>query len=110
MRRLIPLTAVLLTLGLAACGGDDQTSSSSTATPVGATGAQGAGGNEMTASEFIDASIPDEIDAVTQAAEANPDCAAADTSAGSDFQVSVAIDAASADPDTPISEIVADNC
>jgi len=64
----------------------------------------------MTASEFIAASIPDEIDAVTQAAEANPDCASADTSAGSDFQVGVAIDAASADPDTPISEIVADNC
>jgi len=35
---------------------------------------------------------------------------AADTSAGSDFQVGIAIDAASADPDTPISQIVADNC
>jgi hypothetical protein len=110
MRRLIPLAAVLLALGLAACGGDDETSPSSTTTPAGATGTQGTGGDEMTASEFIAASIPDEIDAVTQAAEANPDCASADTSAGSDFQVAVAIDAASADPDTPISEIVAGNC
>ena len=109
MRRLIPLTAVLLALGFAACGGDDETSS--TAAPTGATGTQSStGGTEMTASEFIDASIPDEIDAVTQAAEDNPDCAGADTAPGSDFQVSVAIDAASADPDTPISEIVAGNC
>jgi hypothetical protein len=110
MRRLIPLATVLLALGFAACGGDDETSSSSTTTPAGATGTQGTGGGEMTASEFIAASIPDEIDAVTQAAEANPDCASADTSAGSDFQVAVAIDAASADPDTPISEVVAQNC
>jgi hypothetical protein len=110
MRRLILLAAVLLALGFAACGGDDETSSATTATPAGATGTQGAAGGEMTASEFIAASIPDEIDAVTQAAEANPDCGSADTSAGSDFQVAVAVDAASADPDTPISEIVADNC
>ena len=109
MRRVVPLLAVLLALGLAACGGDDETSSA-TSTPTGATGAQSASGGEMTASEFIEASIPDEIEAVTQAAEANPDCAGADTAGVSDFQVSVAIDAASAEPDTPISEIVADNC
>jgi hypothetical protein len=111
MRSLIPLTAVLLALGFAGCGGGDDTSST-TAGASGATGAQGAAGSssEMTASEFIDASLPDEIKAVQQAAEANPDCADANTDAGSDFQVGVAIDAASADPDTPISEIVADNC
>ena len=109
MRRLIPLTAVLLALGFAACGGGDDTSSTTSGTS-GASGAQGSTSSEMTASEFIDASIPAEINAVKQAVEANPDCASADTSPGSDFQVGVAIDAASADPDTPISEIVADNC
>jgi hypothetical protein len=110
MRRLIFLLAVLLALGLGACGGDDETAS--TADAAGATGVQGptSNGGELTASEFIDASIPDEIEAVQEAAEANPDCADADTAAGSDFQVSVAIDAASADPDTPISEVVAGNC
>ena len=67
-------------------------------------------GAELTASEFIEASIPDQIEAVTQAAEDNRTAPSVDTAPGSDFQVSVAIDAASADPDTPISEIVADNC
>ena len=109
MRRLIPLIAALLALGFAACGGDDETSSTTSVTS-GATGAQGGKGPELTASEFVQASIPDEIEAVKQAAEDNPDCAGADTAPGSDFQVSVAIDAASAEPDTPISEIVADNC
>ena len=109
MRLLISLGAVLLALGFAACGGDDETSSTGGAT--GTTGVQGIpGGAELTASEFLEASIPDQIEAVTQAAEDNPDCAKADTAPGSDFQVSVAIDAASADPDTPIAEIVADNC
>ena len=51
----------------------------------------------MTASEFIDASIPDEVAAVQEAAEASPGCSNANTDAGSDFQVEVAIDAASAD-------------
>ena len=109
MRRLLPLLAVLLALGLAACGGDDESTSTTGAT--GTTGAQGLpGGAELTADEFIEASIPDQIEAVAQAAEDNPDCAKVDTAPGSDFQVSVAIDAASADPDRPISEIVADNC
>jgi hypothetical protein len=109
MRSLASITAVLFALTFAACGGGDDTSSTATGTS-GATGAQGPSTSEMTASEFIDASIPDEIDAVAQAAEDNSACADADTSAGSDFQVAVAIDAASAPPDTPISEIVADNC
>jgi hypothetical protein len=109
VRRLIPVTAVLIALGFAACGGGDETSSPTPVT-AGATGAQGATGPELTASEFVQASIPDEIEAVKQAVADNPDCAGADTAPGSDFQVSVAIDAASAEPDTPISEIVADNC
>ncbi len=104
----MPLTAILLALGFAACGGDDETTS--TPGPTGATGVQGPVDGDMTAGEFIEASIPDEIEAVKQAAADNADCAGVDTAPGSDFQVSVAIDAASADPDTPISDIVADNC
>jgi hypothetical protein len=109
MRRLLPLAAVLLALGFAACGDDDETSST-----AGATGASGTAGpataGAMTAGEFLKASIPDQIEAVADAAAANPDCADADTSAGSDFQVQVAIDAAGTDPDTPLAEVVADNC
>ena len=111
MRVAVSLFAVLLALVFAACGGGDDSSTTATTGASGASGAEGStGGTEMTASEFIDASIPDEIDAVQQAVDANPDCSGADASPGSDFQVSVAIDAASAAPDTPISEVVADNC
>jgi len=110
MRRLLALAATTLALSLSACGGDD----SSTTATTGASGASGAagatGGTDMTASEFIDASIPDEIEAVQSAVDANPQCAGVDAKPGGDFQVNVAIDAASADPDTPISEVVADNC
>ena len=109
MRSLISLGAVLLALGFAACDVGNETSATSGAT--GTTGVQGpAGDAELTASEFVKASAIDQIEAVTRAAEDNPDCAKADTAAGSDFQVSVAIDASNADPDTPIAEIVADNC
>ena len=109
MRRTIPLLLVLLALGLAACGGDDDTATTTGAS--GATGAQEPATDAgTTAGDFMDASIPDQIQAVQEAADANPECADADASAGSDFQVGVAIDAASADPQTPLSEIVADNC
>ena len=110
MRRLILLPAVLLALGLAACGDDEEPTPTTLAT--GATGVQGpsAGGEEMTAGGFLEASIPDQIEAVTQAAAENPECEDVDLAPGSDFQVAVAIDAAGADPETPISEIVGDNC
>lgn len=109
MRSLPSLTAILLALTLAACGGSDPTTSS-TAGASGTSGAQGPSTANMTVSEFVDASIPNQLDAVVQAVKDNSACADADTSPGGDFQVGVAIDAASAPPDTPISEIVADNC
>jgi hypothetical protein len=109
MRTLLSVTAVLLTITLAACGGDDETTSTTGAS--GASGAQGATVDaNMTASEFIAASIPDELAAVDQAVADNDACSGVDTAPGGDFQVAVAIDAASAPPDTPLSEIVADNC
>ena len=110
MRRLTLPLAVLLTLSFAACGGGDDTTSA-TAGASGTSGPQGStGDSEMTASEFVDASLPDEIEAVEAAVAANPDCSGADPKPGGDFQVNVAIDAAGAPPDTPISEVVADNC
>jgi hypothetical protein len=109
MRPVVLLTAALLAVSLAACGGSDATSST-TAGASGTSGAQGPSTADMTVSEFIDASIPDQLDAVVQAVKDNPACADADTSPGGDFQVGVAIDATGASPDTPISEIVADNC
>jgi hypothetical protein len=109
MRRPLVLAALVLTLGLAACGGDDETTST-TAGASGPTGAQGVESEGMSAQEFIDASIPDQLAAVEDAVDANDECASVDTSPGGDFQVSVAIDAASAGPDTELSEIVAENC
>jgi hypothetical protein len=109
MRTPILLSAVLIAVALASCGGDDETSP--TAGASGASGPQGSTADTgMTAREFIDASIPDEVAAVQEAAEANPACAGTNTDAGSDFQVEVAIDVTKAEPDTPISEIIADNC
>jgi len=111
MRLAASLVAVLLALAFTACGGGDDSSTTSTTGDSGASGAQGSTASaDMTAGEFIDASIPDEIDAVQQAVDENSDCSGVDASPGSDFQVNVAIDAASATPDTPISEVVADNC
>lgn len=111
MRVAAPLFPALLALALAACGGDDETTSSTMGASE-TSGAQGAtgGSSELTASEFIAASIPDQIDAVQQAVDDNPACDGVDAAPGGDFQVGVAIDAASANPDTPISQIVADSC
>ena len=111
MRVAAALFPALLALALAAWGGDDETTSSTTGASVkwGARGATG-GSSELTASEFIAASIPDQLDAVQQAVDDNPTCDGVDAAPGGDFQVGVAIDAASANPDTPISQIVADRC
>src|SRR4051794_6600762 len=112
MRSTIALICLLLALSLTACGGgDDSTTATPTAGASGASGAEGSTGDtSMTAQEFVAAPIPDEIAAVQAAAEADPACDGQDTSPGSDFQVQVAIDAASGDPDTPISEVVSNAC
>ena len=109
MRRLLSLTAALALLAFAGCGGDDETTAA--AGTSGATGAQDTGSDAgMTAEQFIDASIPDQIREVRDLVDANPDCAAVDPQPGGDFQVAVAINTAQASPDTPLSEIVADQC
>ena len=108
MRRLACLTGVLALLALAGCG-DDESSPSTGAS--GATGAQQAEPESgMTAKEFIDAPIPDQLKAVRELVAADPDCAEVDASPGGDFQIAVAINAAEASPGTPLADVVADQC
>ena len=109
MRRLAVLTAVLASLAFAACGDDDESDTSGASGASGATGASGAS-SEMTAGEFLAASIPDEVKAVEDLAAANDECEGVDAKAGGDFQVAVAISAATADPETPLSEVVVEEC
>jgi hypothetical protein len=64
----------------------------------------------MTADDYIAASIPDQVEAVQDAVAADSACEGVDAQPGGDFQVDVAIAAASAEPDTPLSEVVSDQC
>lgn len=109
MRRLISLTAVLALLSFGACGGGDETT-----TDTGASGTSGAQdvspGDGMSAGDFIDASLPDQAAEVETLVIDDPDCQDVNTKPGGQFQVAVAITAAQASPDTPLSEIVADQC
>jgi hypothetical protein len=128
-RRLTALLAAALvaaSLALAACGGDDDedaTSAATTATTTetGATGATGATGSDDTTSgdatyditteEFVAASLPDQVQAVQDyVADASDECGGVDDKPGSDFQVSVAIAAASAEPQTPLADVILAEC
>jgi hypothetical protein len=108
MRRLICLTACLALLLVAGCGGDDETTTP--AGTSGATGAQDSAGDFMTAKEFIDASLPDQIEEVETIVGITPQCEGVDAKPGEKFQVAVAINAAQAQPDTPVEDIVSDQC
>jgi hypothetical protein len=111
MRTLASVSVLVLTLIVAACGGDDETTPTTTAGATGATGVQGTVDSEgMTAEEYLDAPIPDQLAAVEDAVQADPDCEGADTAPGGDLQVNVAIEATTAEPDQPLAEIVAENC
>jgi hypothetical protein len=109
-------------LGLAACGGDDDedttAAATTTTTTSGATGATGSddgdsGGAsyDITAEEFVASSLPDQIAAVEDyVADAPDECGGVDTKGGSDFQVAVAISAASAEPETPLADVILQEC
>ena len=109
MRRLVSVAAVLALLAAAGCGDDEEPT---TAGATGSTGAQDVSGSDtdLTASGFIGAPIPDQVEAVQDLVAENPDCEDVDAKPGSEFQVGVAISAAQADPDTPLSEIIAERC
>lgn len=119
---LLALALMSVSLGLTACGGDDDedtTSAATTATTTsGATGATGAddadgggAGYDITSEEFVAASLPDQVQAVQDyVADAPDECGGVDDKPGSDFQVAVAIAAASAEPDTPLPDVILAEC
>jgi hypothetical protein len=109
VRRLLSLTAVLalLSLSFAACGDDDQETLTGTTSSSGSS----ASGGITTAGAFLDASSSDQESAVEDAVSAAGSvCNGVDTKAHGEFQNGVAIDAASASPDTPLSQIVSGQC
>jgi ABC-type glycerol-3-phosphate transport system substrate-binding protein len=102
-------------LALGACGGDDDDETTPAATgATGATGAadtQGGASYDITAGEFIQGSLPDQIKAVEDFVADNPDvCANVDPKPGENFMQGVAIAAASGDTSTPVSEIITQEC
>ena len=110
-RRLLALTLSFAALALPACGGDDE--GDPTSGTSGTSGAQGAATDvsaiDMTAKEFNDATIPDEVATVDKLAAANPDCADQNIKSDS-FRQGVFIAAVQADAETMMSELVADQC
>jgi hypothetical protein len=122
---LLAAAVVAAAIALAACGGDDDEDTAATepttaTTTAGATGPTGAEDDaaagdgasyDITASEFIESSLPDQVKAVQDYVEDSPDeCGNVDTKGGSDFQVAVAINAATAEPDTPLADVILREC
>ena len=121
---LLAAAVVAASLGLAACGGDDDedtTTAATIATTTTETGATGATGSDDTTSgdatyditteEFVAASLPDQVQAVQDyVADASDECGGVDDKPGSDFQVAVAIAAASAEPETPLADVILAEC
>ena len=112
MGRSLAVVAVvaLLALPLSACGDDDEDALTGATETTQSTTGSGAGGGITTAGDFLDASVPDQAKAVKAEVAANPDCQGVDPKTGGEFQVAVAIDAASAPGDTQLSEIVGGQC
>jgi hypothetical protein len=115
VRKALSISLVLAALALGACGGDDDEEPAAPATTgaTGATGADDTGGAsyDVSAGDFIAGSLPDQIKAVEDYVADNPDaCANVDPKPSENFMQGVAIAAASGDPETPVSEIIAQEC
>lgn len=107
--------AVLATgaaLTLAACGSDeDSTGTDSVATDATTFATASSSAGEMTAGEYMAASIPEMSQAVKDLVAEHPEeCEGIDPKDGGKFQQAFAIDAAMAPPDTPLSEIIGESC
>jgi hypothetical protein len=125
-RRIAAMLAAALvaaSLALAACGGDDDddTTSAATTSTTSVSGATGATGSDDSASggatydisagDYVAASLPDQVKAVQDyVADAPDECGDVDTEGGSDFQVAVAINAATVEPDTPLADVILEEC
>lgn len=116
MKPRIPLAVLAAgaVLVLAACGGDDgdgtdaTTEQAATTTSVQTTSANP---DEMTAGEYMAASIAEMTRVVKELVAEHPDeCEGIDPKAGGKFQQAFAIDAAMASPETPLSEIIVESC
>ena len=112
MRRLLCVSAVLALLAapVASCGDDDDETLTGATEATETSSGSASGSGISTAGDFLDASIPDQVKAVQDAVSANPDCKGVDAKAGGEFQVAVAIDAASASSDMPLTEVVGGQC
>ena len=102
------LCAVAAALALAGCGGDDDGPADS-----GATGAQGASGAEgsttdITAEEFLSKLLPEKELAVEGVVASEPACEGVKVEPALVLVLSDA--AAKADPDTPLTELVEEEC
>jgi hypothetical protein len=108
MRQLLTVLSLTAALAFAACGDDEEEPATTGAT--GATGIEGAAsGGIATAGEYLEASLPDEVEAIEDTASGESACEGVDFEKGN-FQVGVAISAAQVDPETPFPELVATEC
>jgi hypothetical protein len=93
----------ILALGLVACGGGDDTASSSADSTDGADAAAA-----LTAGEFIAQLEDDKQATIESVVAANPECDGVD--ADRDFLLLVSAQATDLKPDEPIEPLIVDNC
>lgn len=93
-----------LALGLAACGGDDESSTSADSTATTESDAPA----ELTAGEFIVEVEADKQAYIEEVLAADPDCA--DVKADRDFLLVVTVEATDLAPDEPVNPVIVDSC
>jgi len=102
------IAAIAAFILIAGCGGDDDEASDSGAT--GAQGATGAAGSatDITAGDFLPKLLPEKEVAIEAVVATEPGCKG--LSVEPSFVLVVSDAASKADPDTPLSELVAAEC
>lgn len=109
-RRALSASLALAVLALAACGGDDETTTTVTTGATGATGALGASGADydITVDEFTDELQPEKAQILEAFAADNPECEDVDVDKG--FVLLISANAIDADPNAPLESIITDEC